>query len=898
MKKLIFGHLLLKPRQSQSGYILVATMVLTGFVMSIALLAILRSDTSKSTARTFLDENNAFYGAEAKLNERIANLKSVIKTGKEPTGTGAAIANCTDTTKQGSGDLGCKSYALSSTSADGVSRSGDTYTNKSTQENYIGYTAVTDLSVKDANGQIAFSSIPSGDRFEGVNAKEYNYRIDASVANSNGTNNAKTRLNISQRMRKIPVFQFRTFAFGDRTEIAQNSGTTGSVLNVGDRNHVNGNLYLAVDNAADSNKTVFSGKWTIGGKLYSGSNPYNDMFGKPTYANSYVKLNGQFATLPDPALQMGSALVYSQLAKYSGIIETQDTGMTPLILPDREFMRAKNVKGEVQELYGKADLRINFQYRDGGVNFQVTSIQTGAGATGSDTCNDIDPKREDYATVKCRNLTKGQTNSLRQPTLLSAKDNSTESSKFCPTLPALKAGTGLSIAQKDAVIFATQLAVSGSNSPLILDDMAMPPVGDLKTNLQSLYNKIPGLKKADVTSLLNNSPAETVALRKGCFLVPAISPKRYKNMEYFWRLPLARKHCYVAMMEINLQSLAAWNRDGVYVEFPDQNFKTEVTTIGPKQDPDFVEDMPGLTYIGASKITPAALLNAQNKPANALTSGMAYVRAAADSTSSNQLIASGLGAADRTDGGLIVHGRTDYPDITVDPTTKVITDPFYKSVKTGLPLAGESYLEFIVFGGKNLPAPMSFVAAERVSIQGDYNLDRQPAAIAAEIVTYLSNNCLSTPGNQQVKVYENFNVFMPLGATNCSNHDTRSPGHEEMLQKPNVLPIATDTTINAAVAVSNQDISEGWGDPYPIQFTENWEGKTLNSYTAQTIVGKPLLDTDYWYVPPITGASQTNEVFRPPTLNVRYEPKFDDYQLLPPGTPMATQILTNEFQKK
>jgi hypothetical protein len=159
-------------------------------------------------------------------------------------------------------------------------------------------------------------------------------------------------------------------------------------------------------------------------------------------------------------------------------------------------------------------------------------------------------------------------------------------------------------------------------------------------------------------------------------------------------------------------------------------------------------------------------------------------------------------------------------------------------------------------GGEDIPSTGFTVATDRpLYIQGDYNVDNDPAAVVADAVTVLSNSWNDSHSAS-------------------SNLDDR---------------VASTTTVNAAIMGGNKNTS---GSQYSggvenfIRFLEKWSGKTLNYSGSLVCLWESEYATGNW--------RYGSPVYTAPTRNWSYG---IDPSRLPPGTPRVRMLEEVSWQQ-
>jgi hypothetical protein len=882
-------YLILSSRNRNDGFALVTTVICTVFGMlllsSYMLAAMGIKDNSIGNTRSV----NSFYAATNALALRRQDAVDLLSANPDAfRGLAQArdeIATCLPgATQVNVAPAECRNFRTYSKSATDFASGSATGTYLPTApDEYGGYSIVTDRTnyLDYANNRVAWTRLPASDTYGNAIARVNLYRVSSIgyLTNNNGNTTAQTVFKSDIEMRQLPIFQFQRFAFGDDTIVLNNPGTGTQIL--GGKYHINGDLRLVRRN---NTQDVLARSWTVGGRFYLGLTGISGVPGQPAYMDT---ANG-YSLLP---AESASPLAASYLNNYVDVLRTRDTGISPLKVPSRELLRQKDKDGNIGNLYGTADLRIKaIASANQILNVKVESIQTDPGSQGTNAAcagMSLSTDRENYSSSKCQDFTKGMLASMHRPVLFMARGNASEGAKYCPNLAATIPApimTTFSTAVQDKILQALALAMSADNLPsnLLVANRELTPTDPymvpIRSRFSQLLSLISSLSATERSSILSYPLQEIAAARRSCFVAPPIQRiERFRNYSDMFApttsmdanngspsaLHDRRKNQAMNAIQVNLESLAIWNRDGVFVEFPSQNLDTFET------------------------VTPAVLINAFNNPSTSSTDGLAYVRSAIDPTVPNSLAASGLGAVNITEGGLIVYAGIDESTntFTIDPTSlakNYSTAPAIASTVQATIKLNDTVYAFN--GGSRLPAPLSIVTDRGAYVQGDWNtIAKMPAAVMADTLTLLSNACLS----DDVTPYQSYPVgnvgFYPSGVINCA----RSSG----------ISIAADTQFNSAILSAITPIGTNNIDSYPIRYLEDWSNKNLTGLTAVAITGAPLEDSSI-FVPPGTGAYNAAEYFRYPTLGLGYDPGFNDPQGLPPSTPMAVDLGTKRIDRK
>jgi hypothetical protein len=827
-------------QNSESGSALIIAVIISIFTFALGLMYYNFSESIQQFSEADTRNFNAFHtaqGALADRNERvISSLVANPNALKNTTLQADTPFSCLSGLTTNSAASACEDFRPKS-KKQVIKGSASEITDATIQELYYGYTVVTDRTdYQDfATDRVNWTRLSAADVFAGAISKPYLYTIGSLgiKQDSNGNTRGQAILEANASVRRLPVFQFDRLSFGDDTIVLKDLGAAQTLSG---RYHANGDLKLINNNA---NPLVLGGHWTIGGQLDANT------------GTNYVTLPGGFSLIPN-----ASSVPYADLYNYTGVITAASTGMRRLIMPSNELLKPFDSSGNLQSLYGNADIRIT--RRDvpipgsptGTIPFTLTAIQSGSTIlTGA--CTDLSPDRENLASTKCQTFSKGMLVSLLQPILVNNRGDVAEEAKYCKNQPTPEpAMLGYSPAIQDKILRAVQIVLSTNQANIFNlsyidtikpNDPAIDGTGNTisilyqqftQADIITLLTAIPGINAVDIPVIGRSNIQSLAAARKSCFLAAPIQIPRKATSTYYTSKKAfsgsfrsfydRREQKYIAPLQVNMQSLAIWNRDGVYGEFPSNNL-------------DLQEEISATDLL--------ILLNS-----SATTDGYLWSRTPADPSKPGSLVESGLGAK-----SLIIHNTNEATN----------QEPF------------------IYNGGSNLPAPTSIVSDRAIYVQGDWNsTHKQPAAIMADSLTMLSNNCLATIDNYYIEPGK----LVPNGMVNCGVTSD--------------MNLADNTNFNAAILSAVNPISGSNIDSSPIRYLEDWTGKILTGQTSFVINGIPVHSTSS-FVAPGTGAYGATEYFRyPSNVNFSLDLGFTEPNGLPPGTPMAIDVMTGSIDRK
>lgn len=218
-------------RNSESGFALMAVLLLVALLASISLSFFLLTRMETRSVRANSDSVRGFYAAEGGINFRVEKIRTKFVDFQLPTGTPPNATNACAPGNLGSGDFACEIHSF-----DG--RSVSTY-------------------VVDDPTSPRSIVIPRGEPFQNLNAAVYDYDLRSVAINDDGAVEAQIDMAIETRL--VPLFQFMIF-FDKDLEV-----TPGPAMALNGPIHTNGDLYAAAATSVD-----VSGQVTAAGDIYRG----------------------------------------------------------------------------------------------------------------------------------------------------------------------------------------------------------------------------------------------------------------------------------------------------------------------------------------------------------------------------------------------------------------------------------------------------------------------------------------------------------------------------------------------------------------------------------------------------------------------------------------------------
>ncbi|MGI0480209.1 hypothetical protein ACN4EE_05400 [Geminocystis sp. CENA526] len=701
------SFLLQRKANHQEGYVLVLAI---GVVVGLAGLVALYARTSrveKYSNTATVDSNSGFYGAEAGLNLRANKLREVYLNSEQPKGTSPTSTTACfddDTTNDGTLDFKCDRFEVPS--ADPRRGSG----------------SVTTYVVPINNGEGSIGVVPRGNAFQGLNMVEYGHSIFSLAFKDNNEATAQGKqavaiLQMDVKSRLIPMFQFAAFYTGDLEILpGPNMTLSGPV-------HTNGDLYLGSDNTLR-----IRGQVTTVRDIFNRRKNNNT-----TYPDGRVQIDNSVATALNllfngtgSTTQTTNAMDPTRIRTAWGT-QVQVRTEAPVSIPTPSILTTSG------DYYINADIRIkfkpqatatngNFNYLKNNIPFEVTAIDR-TSSTGQALSSPV-----------TRNFTNQQLASFYQPVMVGADLAAIPStSPYHICTPATLSGSlatwwnGLTAVQKNNFREEAQKyiqeQIQSQDAPLRFSFMSLPikNVRNQNTNLYGSFatntaqlrqnsklqqaftnqsernqatnnlddmtaQQIAGLSQYDAS----NNPIPNTAR---CFIGAPITEIGRDNANHlsFYRFFNNRENRDMRLLQLNIQSMAVWNRDGVHL------------TTG-------------------------------NNLASA--NGLLYIKAPADNNAPEHSFQRlGLAAIDNSQGGMVLHA-------TIDGVT-------YLNAATNASRYG-----FAVIKGQQLfglaetatypdPTGLTIATDQAIYPQGDYNnVNKQPASFLADTFNPLSNACI------------------------------------------------------------------------------------------------------------------------------------------------------------
>ncbi len=344
--------------RSKEGFAL-ASVVLALFVVTALITALFATTrTEVASVRSTSSSASGFYSAEAGLNIRGELIRTAFDGYTRPSGQSPDPDDACEGGNLGSNHFECIDYPM----------------NDRDVKTYV----IEDETNNDPDDSERMITIPTGERFAGLNAIQYRYSVISEAAPRNDPR-PEAILEMVFRARLVPLFQFSAFYDKD-LEILPGPDMTleGPV-------HVNGDLYV---NGA--NTLRIGGEISVsvhedgtGGGLWRGRKDSNGCTGA-------VRVNdADDLTDPDPAIPCPERLVpQAELDPWNGRI---NTGLDPVTVPPVEEFNPGGL------YWNQADLVVALDLRNGLNNARVIvpNRAFGGGLAGISVNGDLTDTLED-----------------------------------------------------------------------------------------------------------------------------------------------------------------------------------------------------------------------------------------------------------------------------------------------------------------------------------------------------------------------------------------------------------------------------------------------------------------------------------------------------------------------
>jgi hypothetical protein len=855
-----------KVTNSQDGYAMLITSILAILMFSMLSVYLFSANLYKSVANSVVDSGSTFYAAETGMNKRASAMKTTFEGYSQPTGESPAggtdiatqMGNCInsnrnaagtivadDATTIGTGDFRCReievNYKESAWKGNGDNRYTEDYSGNP-EVKYRAYSFVRKLT---EDGEPAISKIPPGEEYAGLNMQEYKYRVYTTAMKrgareSNRADDfsvsAQTLLQMDFNSRVIPLFQFAVFYEPDL------EFTNGLDMTLSGPIHSNTNVWfgpgatLTAGQTTAARKKDASDNW-IGGKIYKSldrNNPSSANVGRRVKLgnNPYIDVNAYWNT---PNTLMSS----TDISTSQGLIAPNQPRLN---IPAAGFLdRSGNY-------YNKADLRVTFDPSNTGENskFVVQSVQ--AGVTNTFTSQMVRSLRQPVMLVTTAHDTENKSVNL----------NTTEWSKFCAVgnkanfTSANITNTLVPSSKLNSFTFAQSISISNALRRAIAKSSTIYKLAELNTKAMN-STELSSLKTLFKIELDAIALAASLSPASITILTDSVTPREIANKSGNCFLPAPmnilsgqrdrQEQRDMTILQSNIHSMIIWNRDGQY------------------------------SNDGVNVLSAASKVFAR-KPelSSSLTDSYDWM---------------GLASSDTTERGLVWHFsvKNDGTYPLAYPATRPAAPAVDATVR-------KSPYGFSFSGGRLLPGPLTIATDQIAYIQGDYNnpggvqpttigndifagasgsvgannfAQKQPAAVMADAVGVLSNNCVDPNGNP-----------------NCFN-----------VANGTSLPVASNTSIHTAFLAGTR--LEGGLNNY-MRKMEDWRSAIIRYRGSFVCLSEPQKLDGIYRGDAGSTASSTN-YYRLPNRDFGYDTSFNSVSGLPPLTPQVVYLKQKVFRR-
>ena len=401
-----------------------------------------------------------------------------------------------------------------------------------------------------------------------------------------------------------------------------------------------------------------------------------------------------------------------------------------------------------------------------------------------------------------------------------------------------------------------------------------------------------------------------------------------------------RERRWITMLQTNIKSLVVWNRDGVYMD----DTTTEDLAMPYKSDDLTKKNTAFNTTTGNS------------------TNNLAFLRETNQAKFTPPLVAGsfqalGLGSSDLSEGGLVFHA-TVADDLSGNGVSDVTTvSPVYQKDRDGTdkldpsgnriildrfrnyqPLGErQSPFGFAFNGGDFLPAPLTLVTDQGIYIQGDFNNNSQPqqtsaatpvppngfrlpAAIMADTIAILSNQCVATTSTLSNAATLRNHLGVLAGQISCGLPRAIT-GAIDPINGPELGYYGVNgsgtTAVNAAFLSSTDrsignckkssgaytcgviapaKLKDSGGLNNYMRMLERWNGIYFNYSGSFVSLGDPL-EYSGEYVIGTNRTVNNKSYYSIPSRNFNFDEKFRNFTGLPPLTPRAVNLQQEVFKR-
>jgi hypothetical protein len=832
-----------KPSHTPQGYMLFLiislSITLSGLLVAYAILAKVYSISVKSAANS----NSGFYGAEGALNTRAEQLRSLFINYLTPTGTApTSLSACmdADTTNNGSGHFACQSqtFAASDSSSNGITAysyvvdstsyqngqpptgtvpPGESFQNLNMLEYRYSINSVTQKANASSGQVTAMTEMAIKSRLIPMFQFAAFYLNDLEIlpgpvmnlsgpihTNGNLYLGSDNGLNInSQVTLSKNLYSFRknnnqTYPDG-RVRIMNTAGTflnllfngTGSTSQTTaamDANRVatawGSQVKLGIDALSIPNASILdlNGDYSQKADLKILYTPTSDTTGIPFEMTSIsrsstgsinsttVLTEGERRSLLQPVL------VSKNLA---GIPNSNYTpGCNPLVTPFNPGTGITLTPAQrtalTSTLY-RAIVSLKTPYAYYGWN---RSFIIGSSPTVVTSLNTVVDTFTNLTTAQ-RNTLKNNLASTTIPSPAGVTAGSVAALNDPNDRCALNPGVTLTDDQKAALANALYIVMVSQTTPIPFNEGK--PSFSIGTSLNSIVDTFTNLTSTQKDTLKVNLTASNptaIAALDGRFFVSAPIQDIGRTTSPAFRNDREARN--MRLLQINIESLAIWNKVGRSVAFSSGSV---------------TDNNSGLGFSADQRIFATA-----NADSSAIAGSFQNL---------------GLAGSDTSEGGFVFHA-------TINKTTYTAANG--KQSPYGFVLVQAQQLPGLAKIGSSDPTGLTFVSDQAVYVQGDYNtVNWQPASILADSLNVLSNACLNT----------NFAIHK-LSGQNCNTGSSAA--------KITPTPTTINSAFLAGTDITNSVETPGYNgglENYP-RFLEQWGGVLLTYRGSFVSTSTPL----------------------------------------------------------
>lgn len=281
--------------QNQKGIALFS--VISAIAVLFVLLSVYQTITKIELSSNYssIASKLGFFAGEAGLNIRAEEIRQKFLGYNRPTGTSPSEDNPCSGSNNGSGDFICKTHEIQNS--------------KHIAQSYV---------IEEANNPVILS-IPTGERYQGLNAQEYQY---SAISKGLGPENqVESILELKFKSRLVPLFQFAAFYNKDLEILPGPSMTLEGPV------HTNGQLYLDT-----GNQLRIDGQVTAAKEIYRGRK--NDSSCQSR--NVQIRDPNSYRTLVNPCSSR-TLITSSMTTNWNGMIQqnvpTVEVPSVDMLLP-------------------------------------------------------------------------------------------------------------------------------------------------------------------------------------------------------------------------------------------------------------------------------------------------------------------------------------------------------------------------------------------------------------------------------------------------------------------------------------------------------------------------------------------------------------------------------------